>query len=112
MVFFHKVEPEKGMLRKPVRARDRDPDPRAGGLHGLLPGSRGTREVGSYIILGWTLLGGIYLLVRNRGGHTIDLDYAFRDLGEKIPSGALATEPHSSGGEVQAAAALLVTEPA
>jgi hypothetical protein len=46
-----------------------------------------------YIIVGWTVLGAIYLMARNAQRHTIDLDYAFKDLGEAIPSGALATEP-------------------
>jgi hypothetical protein len=35
--------------------------------------------------------------VRNSQHQKIDLDYAFRDLGEPVPPGALATEPAMSG---------------
>jgi amino acid transporter len=93
MVYFHKVEPEKGILRNLVIP--------ALGIAILVPAvytafypnPGAPLKWSPYIIVGWTVLGGIYLLARNARRQTIDLDYAFKDLGEAIPPGALATEP-------------------
>jgi amino acid transporter len=93
MVYFHKVEPEKGMVRNLLVP--------AVGIAILIPAvytafypnPGAPLKWSPYIIVGWTLLGAIYLMARNAQRHTIDLDYAFKDLGETIPSGALATEP-------------------
>jgi amino acid transporter len=98
MFYFHKAEPEKGVLRNLVLP--------AIGIAILVPAiytafypaPAAPEKWAPYMILGWTLLGGIYLYIRNRGGPTIDLDYAFRDLGEEIPAGALETEPHAAAG--------------
>ena len=38
-----------------------------------------------YVILGWTILGGIYLIVRHVQRREINLDYAVSDLGETAP---------------------------
>jgi amino acid transporter len=112
MVYFHKAEPEKGMVRNLLIP--------AVGIAILIPAiytafypaPPAPEKWAPYIILAWTALGGVYLLVRNRGGHTIDLDYAFRDLGEQIPAAALATEPHAPGAEIATAGGVLVSEPA
>jgi amino acid transporter len=93
MVYFHKVEPEKGILRNLVIP--------AVGIGILIPAvytafypnPGAPLKWSPYVIVGWTLLGGIYLLARNARRQPIDLDYAFRDLGEAVPAGALATEP-------------------
>jgi amino acid transporter len=93
MVYFHKVEPQAGVLRNLVIP--------AVGIAILVPAvytafypnPGAPLKWSPYIILGWTLLGGIYLMARNAQRHSIDLDYAFKDLGEAIPPGALATEP-------------------
>jgi amino acid transporter len=97
MVYFHKVEPEKGALRNLL-------------IPGLgiailvpavytafYPNPGDPLKWSPYIILGWTVLGGIYLLVRNGQHQTIDLDYGFSDLGEARPPGAPAGEPAMSG---------------
>ena len=97
MVYFHKVEPEQGLIRNLLIP--------AIGIAILVPAvytafypnPGAPLKWSPYIILGWTMLGGIYLLVRNRKHQAIDLDYAFRDLGEAIPPGALATEPGKPG---------------
>ena len=112
MIFFHKAEPEKGMVRNLLVP--------AVGIAILVPAvytafypaPPSPEKWAPYMILGWTVLGGIYLVLRNRGGHVIDLDYAFRDLGEQVPAGALATEPHQPSGEDIAAGGMLVTETA
>lgn len=111
MVFFHKVEPEKGMLRNLLVPGIGIAILVPAVYTAFYPAPAAPEKWAPYIILGWTLLGGIYLLVRNRGGHTIDLDYAFRDLGEAIPEGALATEPHEPVPD-GIPAGPLVTEPA
>ncbi|HEX3874682.1 MAG TPA: APC family permease [Solirubrobacteraceae bacterium] len=93
MVYFHKVEPEKGYLRNLVIP--------AVGIAILIPAvytafypnPGAPLKWSPYVIVGWTLLGGIYLLARDARHQPIDLDYAFRDLGEETPAGALATEP-------------------
>jgi amino acid transporter len=93
MVYFHKVEPERGLLRNLAVP--------AVGIAILVPAvytafypnPGAPLKWSPYIIVGWTLLGAIYLLARNARRQPIDLDYAFRDLGEPIPAGALATEP-------------------
>jgi amino acid transporter len=104
MVYFHKVEPEQGLFRNLIVP--------AVGIAILVPAvytafypnPGAPLKWSPYVILGWTLLGGIYLLARNARRQTIDLDYAFRDLGEPVPAGALATEPRPAGA--------LATEPA
>jgi amino acid transporter len=93
MVYFHKVEPEKGVVRNLVVP--------ALGIAILIPAvytafypnPGAPLKWSPYVIVGWTLLGGIYLMARNARRQTIDLDYAFADLGEPTPAGALATEP-------------------
>jgi amino acid transporter len=93
MAYFHKVEPEKGVVRNLVVP--------AVGIAILVPAvytafypnPGAPLKWSPYVIIGWTLLGGIYLIARNARRQAIDLDYAFSDLGEAIPAGALATEP-------------------
>jgi amino acid transporter len=45
------------------------------------------------IVIGWLLLGVVYLIWRVRTRQPVDLDYAFRDIGEDVPAEARATEP-------------------
>jgi amino acid transporter len=93
MVYFHKVEPKAGMVRNLLIP--------AVGIAILVPAvytafypnPGAPLKWSPYIIVGWTLLGAIYLMARNAQRQSIDLDYAFKDLGEAIPPGALATEP-------------------
>lgn len=47
-----------------------------------------------WLILIWVVLGGGYLWWRNTRREHIDLDYAFRDIGEPVPEAAVETEPH------------------
>lgn len=46
-----------------------------------------------WLILGWVVAGVIYLVWRERKGEPIDIDYAFRDIGEEVPPAAAETEP-------------------
>ena len=93
MVYFHKVEPEKGILRNLVIP--------AAGIAILVPAvytafypnPGAPLKWAPYIILGWTVLGGIYLVVRHQQHGTVDVDYASDDLGETLPPGALISEP-------------------
>lgn len=50
-------------------------------------------NVAPWIIVGWLALGVIYLFWRESRREPIDLDYAFRDLGEPAPRAAVETEP-------------------
>jgi ethanolamine permease len=45
------------------------------------------------IVIAWLLLGVVYLIWRVRTRQPVDLDYAFRDIGEPIPAEARASEP-------------------
>lgn len=93
MVYFHKVEPEKGLLRNLVVP--------AVGIAILVPAvytafypnPGAPLKWVPYIILGWTLLGGLYLVMRDRRPGVIDVDYAFRDLGEEVPAGGMTAVP-------------------
>jgi amino acid transporter len=93
MFYFHKVEPEKGLVRNLLIP--------AVGIAILVPAvytafypnPGAPLKWAPYIILGWTVLGGIYLVVRDRGKGAIDVDYAFGDLDEAAPSGAVSPKP-------------------
>jgi amino acid transporter len=85
MVYFHKVEPEKGLLRNLVIP--------AIGIAILIPAvytafypnPGAPLKWSPYVIIGWTMLGGIYLMARHLQNTEVNLDYAFGDLGEKAP---------------------------
>jgi amino acid transporter len=86
MFYFHKVEPEKGMLRNLFI-------PGAGiailvpaVYTAFYPNPGAPLKWAPYVILAWTLLGGMYLLVRNQQKAVIDVDYAFAEIGEAPPS--------------------------
>jgi amino acid transporter len=93
MVYFQRIEPEKGIIRNLVVP--------AVGIAILVPAvytafypnPGAPLKWAPYIILGWTILGGIYLIVRHAQHGVIDVDYASEDLGEAMPPGALAAEP-------------------
>ena len=92
MVFFHRAEPAKGMLRNLVVP--------AVGIAILVPAVYTAfypnpgppNKWAPWLILGWTVLGGIYLIAREQSGAKIDLDYAFDDIGETVPDEVLAAE--------------------
>jgi amino acid transporter len=46
-----------------------------------------------WLILAWVVLGAVYLFWRVSRRERIDLDYAFRDIGEAVPEAAAETEP-------------------
>jgi amino acid transporter len=88
MVYFHRVEPEQGVLRNLVI-------PAVGILilvpavyTAFYPSPGAPLKWVPYIIIGWTALGGAFLVMRERQGHAVDLDYAFADLGETSPDAA------------------------
>jgi hypothetical protein len=93
MVYFHKVEPQAGVLRNLIIPGVGIAILVPAVYTAFYPNPGAPLKWSPYIIVGWTLLGAIYLMARNAQRHTIDLDYAFKDLGEAIPPGALATEP-------------------
>jgi amino acid transporter len=94
MVYFHKAEPEKGWVRNLLFPGIGIAILIPAIYTSFYPAPAQPEKWAPYMILAWTLLGGIYLYLRNRKGHAIDLDYAFRDLGEAVPQAALETEPH------------------
>jgi amino acid transporter len=87
MLYFHRAEPEAGIVRNLLLP--------AVGIAILIPAvytafypdPGAPLKWAPYVIIGWTVLGGAYLLVRDRGRPAIDLDYAFADLGEAPPAG-------------------------
>lgn len=91
MLYFHRAEPSAGILRNLVIP--------AIGIAILVPAvytafypnPGAPLKWAPYIILGWTVLGGAYLVIRDRGKHVIDLDYAFADLGEVAPAATVPT---------------------
>jgi amino acid transporter len=50
-------------------------------------------NVAPWLIVAWAVLGLIYLFWRESRRETIDLDYAFREVGEPVPGAARGTEP-------------------
>ncbi|MGH2655389.1 MAG: APC family permease [Actinomycetota bacterium] len=50
-------------------------------------------NVAPWLIVGWVVLGALYLWWRESRREIIDLDYAFRELGEPVPAAAPDTEP-------------------
>jgi amino acid transporter len=90
MLYFRRAEPEKGVLKNLGLP--------AVGIAILVPAvytafypnPGAPLKWAPYVILGWTVLGGMYLLVRDRKQHTVDVDYAFADLGEAAPDHELA----------------------
>jgi amino acid transporter len=46
-----------------------------------------------WLIVGWVVLGVVYLLWRESRKEHIDIDYAFREIGEDVPPAARETEP-------------------
>ena len=103
MFYFHRVEPDAGVIQNLLVP--------AIGIAILIPAVYTAfypnpgqpLKWAPYVILGWTVLGGAYLVVRDRGKHAaIDLDYAFADLGETAPGAAapanVGAGPAPSGG--------------
>jgi amino acid transporter len=97
MIYFTKVEPEKGIMRNLVIP--------AVGIAILVPAVYTAfypnpgppLKWSPYVIIGWTLLGGIYLIVRHMQRSEIDLDYAFADIGETAPDALPATTAATAG---------------
>ena len=93
MVYFHKVEPEKGVLRNLVIPGVGIAILVPAVYTAFYPNPGAPLKWVPYIILGWTVLGGIYLIARHARSGVIDVDYAASDLGEALPPGALVSEP-------------------
>jgi amino acid transporter len=87
MIYFHKVEPEKGILRNLIIP--------AVGIAILIPAvytafypnPGAPLKWSPYVILGWTILGGIYLIVRHAQSGVVDIDYDTADVGEPLLAG-------------------------
>lgn len=47
------------------------------------------------VVIGWLIVGVVYLVWRISTRQPVNIDYAFADIGEAIPAEALATEPHA-----------------
>jgi amino acid transporter len=45
------------------------------------------------VVIGWLIVGIVYLIWRVRTRQPVDIDYAFADIGETVPPEARATEP-------------------
>ena len=71
---------------RPADRRDRDPA--AGRLHVLLSNPGYPLKWAPYVILGWVVAGIGYLVWRESRHEHIDIDYAFREIGEAPPSQA------------------------
>jgi amino acid transporter len=46
-----------------------------------------------WLILGWVVVGAAYLYWRIKRGQLVDIDYAFRDLGEEVPASIREGQP-------------------
>ena len=85
MIYFHRVEPEKGIVRNLLLPGIGIAILVPAVYTAFYPNPGEPLKWAPYVILGWTLLGGIYLIVRDRQKHVIDVDYALGDLGETSP---------------------------
>jgi amino acid transporter len=88
MFYFHKVEPEKGVLRNLVVPGVGIAILVPAVYTAFYPNPGAPLKWSPYVIIGWTLLGGIYLLARSARSQAIDLDYAAHP-----EVAGLATEP-------------------
>ena len=90
--FFHRLDRSAGMLRNIAIP--------AIGIAILLPAvytafypnPGPVLKWAPWAILGWTVLGVIYHEIRSRSGQKVQIDYAFKEIGETTPSGVLAAE--------------------
>jgi amino acid transporter len=80
MLYFHKVEPEKGILRNLVIPGVGIAILIPAVYTAFYPNPGEPLKWSPYVILGWTVLGGIYLLVREREKVPVDIDYARPEL--------------------------------
>jgi amino acid transporter len=92
MVYFHKVEPEKGIVRNLVLPAIGIAILAPAVYTAFYPNPGPPLKWAPYVIIGWTILGGIYLLVRESQRRDVDVDYAFGDLGEAAPDGGLGAK--------------------
>ena len=106
MLYFTKVEPEKGLVRNLVIPGVGIAILIPAVYTAFYPNPGAPLKWAPYVILGWTLLGGIYLLARDRRAGVVDVDYAFAEIGEAPPADAAAP----AGPAVPAGS--FVTEPA
>lgn len=83
MVFFHKVEPEKGWVRNLLLPAVGIAIRLPAVYTAFYPNPGPTAKWAPWVIVAWTVLGGVYLAARAIKRQSIDLDYAFRDLGEE-----------------------------
>jgi amino acid transporter len=84
--FFHRERPEDGAWRNYVL-------PALGVLilvpvvyTSFYPNPGSPLNRAPWLILGWVVVGAAYLYWRIRQGQRVDIDYAFRDLGEEVPA--------------------------
>jgi amino acid transporter len=94
VVYFHKVSDGAGAFRNwgvpiiaavillPVVYTSFYPDPG-------YPLKWATR-----LVIGWLIVGVVYLVWRITSRQPVNIDYAFADIGETVPAEAVATEPH------------------
>jgi amino acid transporter len=96
IVYFHKVSDGAGIVRNwgvplvaavillPVVYTSFYPDPG-------YPLKWGPR-----MVIGWLIVGIVYLIWRVRARQPVNIDYAFAEIGEAVPPEALATEPKTA----------------
>jgi amino acid transporter len=86
MVYFTRVEPEKGILRNLLIPCVGIAILVPAVYTAFYPNPGEPLKWSPYVILGWTLLGGVYMLVRDReqAQSVIDVDYADADLREIV----------------------------
>jgi amino acid transporter len=90
IVYFQRVEPEKGFVRNLLLPGFGIAILVPAVYTAFYPNPGEPLKWSPYVILGWTLIGGIYMIVRDRQKHAINVDYAFADLGEQAPDEASA----------------------
>ena len=91
--YFHRERPEDGAIRNYVIP--------AVGILILLPvvytsfypNPGYPLKWAPWVIFGWVVAGAVYLVWREQRREPLDIDYAFREIGESVPPAATETEP-------------------
>jgi amino acid transporter len=83
--YFHRIQPDAGVLRNWVV-------PIVGILilipavyTSFYPNPGSPLNIGPWVIVGWLVIGGVYLIWRESKHREINIDYAFKDIGEAGP---------------------------
>lgn len=100
--YFHRIQPQAGVWRNWII-------PVVGILilipavyTSFYPNPGSPLNIGPWVIVGWLVIGAAYLIWRERRHQEIDIDYAFRDIGETGPPPVVVPDTDGNPASVDA----------